>query len=369
MNIFEVTFVLLNGAITVLLGVLILYFIIIKKHERHIFYFAWAFGFIAYGIEILFRNYVGGLFLTIIGTVMYSLLALGAWGLSTRHILAVFPVVVFLGFIWLIGNLPMEVASAFFFGFITIGIMYKRAVFGKDLDKLVFGWSLLLIANIVLWGQWSLDIFAIAAKVILFLGILDEEFALIAEKARVKAQVYPPITAGAKKEGGITLAIPTLELSNGKEVRWMEAKVQEDVKQGIDTYIFAFQDVPSHNDLRKIKWIDPEKVFIFLFSSSAKISKEEFTVFRMDITEIGATLSGVVKNYFPSNNGCVIILTDISLLIHSFNTNDVFSMLLEKMGSLREAGVTIYMFLHPEAHNDPSIYALFRGISDSVIKL
>jgi len=39
------------------------------------------------------------------------------------------------------------------------------------------------------------------------------------------------------------------------------------------------------------------------------------------------------------------------------------------MGSIREAGLSVYAFFDPEIHNDPSIYALFRRISDSVIKL
>ncbi len=84
---------------------------------------------------------------------------------------------------------------------------------------------------------------------------------------------------------------------------------------------------------------------------------------------MGATLFELIRKYYNVEEGCVVIFTDLSVLIHSFNVDDVFNMLLEKMGSLREAGVTLYAFFHPETHGDPAIANLFKNISDSVLKL
>ena len=366
---FEFIPVILNGTVTSILGALIIYLILVRRLEKHIFYFSWAFGFMAYGIEILLRDHIGEFFLLSIGTLMYSLLALGAWGLSTRKILLATPVIIILGFLWLTGSFPMELAVAFFFGFISLGVIYNRAVFGGILDKLVLGWFFLLLVNFFLWEQWIIDIFAIFAKIVLFLGILDQEFISVAEKIRISTQRYPSISPGVGEEGGVNLIIPTSDSSVESEVKWMEGRIQESVNRGLDTYIFSFQDLPSHTDLRRMRWINPERVFVFLFSSSSQRAKAEFTVFKMDITEIGATLFELTRKYSHTGGGCVVIFTDLSVLIHSFSVDDVFNMLLEKLGSLREAGVSLYAFFHPETHSDPAVARLFENISDSVLKL
>jgi len=362
---------ILNGAVTLTLGSLIICLILIRRLERHIFYFAWGLGFMAYGVQILLRGYAGEFLLAFIGAIMYSFLALGAWCLSSRKILLVIPIMITSGLLWATGNFPLYTVptSILFFSVITLGIIYNRAIFGKTVDKLVFGWLLLLLANIFLWEQWIIDIFAVVAKIVLFLGILDQEFTMVSEKLRVTTQKYPSISPGVGKEGGVNLIIPSSDSSIGGEVKWMEEKIQENIKKGADTYIFSFQDLPSHSDLRRMRWINPEKVFVLLFSSSSQRAKQEFTVFKMDITEIGATLYELIRKYSNTERGCVIIFTDLSLLIHSFSVNDVFNLLLEKMGSLREAGVTLYAFFHPETHSDPAVAPLFMNVSDSVLKL
>jgi len=369
--------VIVNGAVTFTLGSLIIYLIHIRRLKKNIFYFAWALGFMAYGIEIILRNHIDEFSLALVGGVMYSFLALGAWGLSNlslRKIVLAVPIIIGSGFLYLTGSfpialIPFPLALTLFYGLISVGIIYNRAIFGRILDKLVLGWFFLLIVNILLWEQWIIDIFAVFAKIVLFLGILDQEFILVAEKIRIAAQRYPSISPGVKQEGGVNLIIPATDASLESEVRWMEDKIQENVRKGVDTYIFSFQDLPSHSDLRRMRWINPEKVFVLLFSSSSLKAKEEFTVFKMDITETGATLSELIRKYYNAEEGCAVIFTDLSVLIHSFNENDVFNMLLEKMGSLREAGVTLYAFFHPETHGNPAITNLFKNISDSVLKL
>ena len=369
--------VILNGAVTFTIGSLIVYLIHIGRLKKNLFYFAWAFGFMAYGIEIILRDHIDEVSLALVGGVMYSFLALGAWSLSNlslRKIVLAVPIIIVSGFLYLTGSfpialIPFPMALTLFYGLISVGIIYNRAIFGRILDKLVLGWFFLLMVNLLLWEQWIIDIFAVFAKIVLFLGILDQEFVLVAEKIRIAAQRYPSISPGVKKEGGVNLIIPTPDSSTGNEVNWMEDKIQENVREGVDTYVFSFQDLPSHSDLRRMRWINPEKVFVLLFSSSSLKAREEFTVFKMDITEMGATLFELIRKYYNVEEGCVVIFTDLSVLIHSFNVDDVFNMLLEKMGSLREAGVTLYAFFHPETHGDPAIANLFKNISDSVLKL
>jgi hypothetical protein len=89
------------------------------------------------------------------------------------------------------GIFPMAVAIPFFFGSITLGLIYNRKVFGGILDKLIIGWVILLLANFLLWEHWSVDIFAIIAKVLLYFGILDQRLSLVADKVHSSAKHVP----------------------------------------------------------------------------------------------------------------------------------------------------------------------------------
>ena len=369
MNLNEIP-LLANGLLTLLLGILINYKVFSKKLETHIFYIAWGLGFTVYGVEILVRGLIPESWLVVIGSCMYSLLTLGAWDLSSRRILLAAPATsIVLSVMYITGIFPMAVAIPFFFGSITLGLIYNRKVFGGILDKLIIGWVILLFANFLLWEHWSIDIFAIIAKVLLYFGILDQRLSLVADKVQGSMKHVPSPTSGSEKEGGIRLIIPNHNTSAEKEVSWMMNQVKRNLASGIETYVLSFQNLPSHDTLRRLRWIDPQKVFVFMFSSSSQKAREDFTLFNMDLVEIGAALSEVIRKCRMDEKCCSVIFTNLSVLINVFNKTDVYEMLLEKLGGLRESGVDLYAIFHPETHDDSSTAALFRDIADSVINI
>jgi len=245
------------------------------------------------------------------------------------------------------------------------------ATLRKTADKFIFGWSLLLLTNFVLLGLgWIADVFAIFSKVIVLQGIIDQDFIILTRRIQRELVPHsPPPDTGYGEEGGLKLITPPQVFSNIRKANWIRERIQKDVKNGVSTYIFSFQDVIPNKELRRMKWINPEKVFVFLFSSSSKKVKEEFTVLPMGITHVGATLSEVIKKHSNLENGCTVFFTDLSLLVHLFGALPCYTMLLNKMGSLREEEVNLFAFIHPETHSDKSVVSLFTSISDKVIKL
>ncbi len=121
--------------------------------------------------------------------------------------------------------------------------------------------------------------------------------------------------------------------------------------------------------LRSLKWIDPEKVFIFLFSTNITYKTNEFTILPMGLTEVGAAISEVSKNGNNAKKGCNIFLTNLSMLIHVFGTYPCYNLILNKMGEIRQADIELFGFIYPETHNDKSVIPLFTNISDKVIEI
>lgn len=365
---------ILNGVLTIFCGLYLANALYKKKLFQNIFYISWAIGFFFYGIEIITRIFFGDIALFSFGTIAFLSISLGVWSIAGKQgfIIVIF---IILSLIITISShlVAPEIGLAVIYLVILGGIAYLRIYFGNSADKLFIGWIILLVTNVFISrSDWVSDVFAILSKITLFLGLFSEDFATLSEKLKRREsfghQKQPSISSGTKEEGGITLIIPSNVNSMEGKINWIEKKIDENVKKNIDTYVFAFQDLPSHSELRRIKWISPSKVFIILFSSSSQKANEEFSVFNMDITVIGAVLSEITRKYQARKDGCDVIITDLSLLIIIFNANTLLNILLEKMGSLREAGLSVYAFFDPEIHNDSTIFPLFRNISNEVTK-
>lgn len=373
---------IVNFIVTISCGAYIFYSVYLRRVERHPFYYFWIVGFILYAFEILTRAFFIASFL--VGVLLissYFIFVLGLWFLSRRKLflisyigvfLATFLLFTFWGAIKLISMEEGKIFASFvIFGGLTLLIFYHRTIFGKIADRFVLGWLLLCITNLILPTEWWVaNIFAIFSKIILLTGVMDQEFAILTQKVRKEIespQPLPPYT-GYGKEGKLKLVISS-NFSHSKKNDSVNRMVQENVEKGVNNYVFSFQDVPSHTELRKIKWISPDKVKIFLFSTSAQKVKEEFTVLPMGITQIGATLSEVIGKNPNPGEGCTVILMDLSLLIHSFGAYPVYNMLLNKMGALREEGADLFAFFHPDTHSDSSVVSLFTNIADEIIKL
>ena len=386
-------FLNLNAVVTFFLGFVILYFIRIERLEKHVFYYSWSLGFILYATQIFGR--ANNLFTVFPAAAMIMIPALifflwGLWSLGKGKgfLFALISILIALSAIailYLSNVLSLELALSlgqpFWYLPIVVGILYQRIIFGKNVDKFVLGWLLLFFSNLILIDKgWIGDFFGIASKLIIFGGILDYDFVILTERIqRNISSRLPPIDTGDYPEGGMKLVTQPVNSKNGRNTlhsrtNWIHNKVEENTENDCNTYFFAFQDVTSHKYLRKLKWINPEKVFIFLFSNSSSKVSDEFSVIPMGITQVGATLSEIIKKCeveqkSRSDKCNVVIFDSLSLLIHSFGVNQVYNLLLDKMGALRANRIELLALFQPDTHSDSSISPLFQSISDEIINL
>ena len=375
----------LNSIVTVTLGIYVIYLISEGKSEKHLFYYLFGIGFIIYGIQIFYRVLYADIFsasLLYCGAIL--LVSVGLWSLSRKKLFSVlFSVYVFIFSLmafWKLNMLPSLliewgslIGSFTIHAILMILILYHRFYFGKAADKFMFGWALLFLTNMITFGMgWITDIFAIFAKVILFFGVNDYDFIILTKKIRdeITAKHLPTDTSFEKK-GGLKLILYSQSSSASyiKQVSYIERLATENARRDASTFVFTFQDAIPYHELQRIKWINPEKVFVFLFSASAEKAKNEFTLLRMGLTHIGAALSEIIKASENSNNSSTVIFSNLSILIHMFEPYPIYNMLLNKMGALREKGVELVAFINLDTHVDKSIISLFADIADEVVKL
>jgi hypothetical protein len=382
-------FLNLNAIVTYFLGFTIFYFIRIGRVGKHLFYYTWSLGFVLYATQMVVR--ANNLFPIIPTSILLMIPALilflsGLWSLSKgkgfMYIVFLTPIsFITLIILYSVNILPLELAMIFgqtlIFLPIFIGVLHQRIMFGRNVDKFALGWLMLFISNLLLFDKgWLGDFFGITSKLIILAGTLDYDFVILSERVQKNiSSKLPPIYTGGYPEGGLKLVIQNVLSNNNKNIKWIFKKVEENTVNDLYTYFFAFQNVTFHEYLRKLKWINPGRVFVFLFSSSTLKESDEFTILQMGISQIGATLSEIIKNYAEtkqessSDQKCIVIFDNLSLLIHSFGVYPVYNLLLDKMGILRANRVELFAILQPDTHKDESVTALFKSIADEVIYL
>lgn len=378
-----------NAIVTYLLGFTIFYFISIGRVRKHFFYYTWAIGFILYATQMAVR--ANNFFPIILAGVLlmipaFILFLSGLWSLSKRkgfmYILILLPILfISLITLYFLNFLSLELATSFgqiiIFLPIFVGVLYQRMIFGSNVDKFALGWFLIFLSNLFLfYSGWLGDFFGILAKLIILAGTLDYEFVILSERIQKNiSSKIPPIDTGSYPEGGLKLVVQNVSSNDKKNIKWIFKKVEENTVKSESTYFFAFQNVTFHEYLRKLKWINPERVFIFLFSSVTLKESDEFTMLKMGLSQIGATLSEIIRtcketrNECGSDKKCIVVFDNLSLLIHSFGEYPVYKLLLDKMGALRTDRVELFAIFQPDTHKDESVFAMFKSIADEVIYL
>lgn len=245
-----------------------------------------------------------------------------------------------------------------------------RTIFGNCVDKFIIGWFSLFLINVLIpGGGYISDFLSIFSKVIIMSGIISYDFAIITKKIRNELDSPNLKTIpGFEEEGGLKLVSfrsgPQSPLSNVSQ--WIDLEVEKNVKNNLDSNIIVLQDTLPYSALRSILWKKPERVRIFIFSQNFS-NYREFTTLRYDLTELGATITEIAKRTSEGGGKGDIILVNLSILIHTFGTERVYSFLLNKMGMLRASGTSMFAVFHPETHEE-QVANLFRTIADSVIQ-
>ena len=373
---------LTNSIVTFLIGFYIFYLLNRGGVRRHFFYVGLGAGFLFYGAGIFARWLIQDphlqttlfLFLSLLFFVFTSL---GFWSLTRRRTILY---VLFLEYVfffsiiaqWLAGNMGggIYLNLGSFLSFLTLIalVFYHRVVFGESVDRFLFGWMLLLVSNVLLYGMgWVTDVLAILSKLVIFYGVTAYDFAIISQRLRdERAAPVLPLASGGEKEGGLTLVVSGSEGAAG-DFPWIRGFMEENIGRGLFTSLFVFQDVLPYSWLRRLKWMKPDLVSILVFSSSPR-KEDEFLSLPMELKDIGLSLVEVAGQCGKSEAGGYIILYSLSQLVHVFGLQQVYRLLLDKMGVVRGNNVGLYCIIHPDTHQEPSVLALFKSIADNVLE-
>jgi hypothetical protein len=217
---------------------------------------------------------------------------------------------------------------------------------------------------------WLTDILAICCKTILLAGIMSYDFAILTLKVRdgMSPKTYSPL-AGYGSRGQIELVVPRpredpplITISN-----WLKHRVNENIRQNVDTSLFILQDTIPCNILRSVAWIKPEMVHIFRFSSDTS-GNPEFTTLKYGLAEIGAAITEIAKKEIKQKDRKEIILADLSIMIHTFGTSEVYCLLLNKIGLIGSSGTSIVTPFHTLTHDD-RVVALFKTLAGKITQL
>jgi len=382
-EIYDVLSLYVNSLVTSIIGFYVFYLLLVGKVHKHSFYWYMGIGFLFYGAEIAVRGLIGQLYLQILMFLILSLMfyvsiSLGLWSLTKKRsslymLVATYATFSSLIILWAIGYpsswMLLNAGSLISFSAIITLVFQHRTIFGQTVDKFLFGWMLLLISNFLLYGSgWIVDVLAIFSKLIILYGVTGYDFAIISQRLVMEREKpILPLSSGRKKEGGFML-VTSRYGSAINDLPWISDIVKKSINQDLITYLFVFQDILPYSELRRIKWIKPDMISIFIFSSRLKKEDEEFIVLRMDLSDIGSSISEISEYQRRINKNCVILLLDISQLIHFFNASPIYKMLLSKMGLLRETGITVFGIIRPETHLETNILPLFTSIADNVLE-
>lgn len=374
---------LLNTVVTIICGIYILVLLGRGVVKRHSFYILFAVGFLVYGGELIIRVMDEGLSLISASllSLSFMIISLALASLSSNKKLwvyvtsfyAVLSACVFL--IVSLGTYPFEkitwMNGLIYVPFISL-LVYHKAALGNSADRLLVGGSFLFLTNMLLINLgWLADLFAISSKITMLLGILNYDFLVSLQKVTREDRLRVPVDTKYPREGGIKIVEQSVYSSNFDRFDWTKRKIEKNIELGKTTYVFSFQGDVPYNDLLRMKWLSPQRVFIFLFSSAVGKKIDEFEVFPPDLTKMGAALSEITRSsttHENTSNRPVIIFTNLSLIIHLFDAQKVYSLLLSKLGAFRESGTELYMFLYPETHDKQNEIALFVNIADETIK-
>jgi hypothetical protein len=373
---------LINSLVTFLIGFYIFYLLNTGRVRRHFFYVGIGAGFLFYGAGIFVRWLISDLRLQTTLFLFLSLLffiftSLGFWSLAHRRLVLYVLFVEYIFFssiiaLWLGGLLGggfyLNIGS--FLSFLTLIalVFYHRVVFGESVDRFLFGWMLLLVSNVLLFGMgWVVDVLAIFSKLVIFYGVTAYDFAIISQRLRSE-RLTPvlPLASGGEKEGGFTLVVSHSE-GVVDDFPWIRDFIEENVDRGLFTSLFVFQDVLPYSWLRRLKWMKPDLVSILVFSSNLR-NEEEFILLPMELKDIGLSLVEVAEQCGNSGTGGCVIFYDLSQLIYVFGLSYVYRLLLDKMGIIRKNNVSLYCVIHPKTHSEPHVLALFKSIADNVLE-
>lgn len=178
---------LANSFFTVTLGLVLTYLYYARRDVRFTSLLSWSTGFILYGFQIMLRIWYpwGSVEVFILSIFMSLLLILGTSNLIRWNKVygAVYAPIMIIAILLFPSGSWYRFGAFAFFGLMTIAVIHLRLIIGRTADRLIAGWLILFLANVIFVAtfrlEWIADLVAIPAKGILAVGMLDQRFTQI----------------------------------------------------------------------------------------------------------------------------------------------------------------------------------------------
>lgn len=376
----------LNGLVTILFVPLLLN--IYRKRNKQT-YLYWAVGFALYGLNILLRTallYYGidSYLFQLVTFVLFSfgfmffLTGIGVLINKVRPLLIIslsIPATMILLYLTVQSYQMAQFISMFPFLIMCAASIYIRFNYPVEFDLFVVGWLMLLLTNVGLVYNLASDVLidsvAIIAKFVIFYGMINPKFGLLADDFENFLLSGNISTYLADPSWHLTLV--ESQVPKAQELAWIKEVVNKNSVAGIRTVFVSIYDIISIGDLKARGILDLDNLYVIRMYHKGKIFKSPFSEQVMtindNISELDILFNDLIEFTSEKKRRCQVILYPLSSLIHIHGHKRLYSMLISKISALKESELQVYLVYHPLTHADDYPSDLFRVIMDEIIQL
>ena len=374
---------LINGTITLYFAPL-LYRIYRNTGRR--FYLFWSLGYGFYALNILIRLLLPSDFsVTTIGLTAFFLLMIGFTFMvggvgelieKTRIVLFSILIVPGVALIQILSgtilrNLSYTMALSPYV-FMTAILLIINYRWRMDLRLLLSGWALLGIINagllLGLIHPGFVELISAFGKTLIFLGMTQSNFSLIAEDLRRFLIGGLPLEYSSDFQGGFNL-IDLRGVQKDEEIKWIVDRVSLDYRRGIRTILISVFDLITPRDIR-VEGNDDNLYFVRMLSgsrSALRAFEQQIMTIDDDINNLDILITDIIDFSNQRKIPCDIIVYSLSHLIHNHGWRRVYTFLTAKISILKNSQVQLSSFYYPRTHENISDIRKFETLADELL--
>ncbi len=257
---------------------------------------------------------------------------------------------------------------------VVLSLYFIRRRYEAQLDLFIVGWLFLFMINIAIPLGWMTPIYtdlsAIIGKILIFIGIRNPRFSFLAEDIKRFLISGLPEEYPSSVDDHFILVTPV----NGqreKEIEWISNKATENSRHGIRTILVTMYDLIVSKQLES-KGMNRDDIYLVrMIPEGERVVQsigDSVATMNDDLKQLKILTSEIIDFSNERNIRCNIILYSLSLAIHKYGAQEIFSSLLEQMPDIKSSNVQVYCFIYPDTHNESEV-AMFSRISDLVLTI
>jgi len=370
----------INGLITI--GFFILLYRIYNKTKKK-FYLYWGIGFLSYGTNIISRigldpqyGMIIPLLLFLIGS-MFILAGIGELINRTKEMVISTLILPMAMIVLTLTSGPEALGWGIMilpYLLISVSLLMIRINYPSSLDLLILGWINLLLVNVAyalnLMDSTYVDIMAIFGKIVIYRGMMDPRFSLLADDLkRYLISGYP--TVYSESGPGSFNLVGNSSNQKTKEIKWIIDKVRDNSLKGIRTILITTYDLITPQDLRTSGLDESLYVVRMLQGGRGALNmfEEHIMTINDDLDQLGILFSDIINYSNEKKINCEIIMFTLSNLIHTHGWKRVYTFIISQITELKSSKVQVYGFYYPETHENSADVTKFEKLSDKIITI